>query len=128
MAISTGTKAPDFALPGVDGNNYSLSSFADKRAVVVIFSCNHCPHVVINEDRMIQIQADYADEGVQLVAISPNDEVKYPADGFEAMKVRAAQKGFNFPYLRDETQAVAAAYAAAVTPEIFLVDATGTVV
>ena len=128
MAISVGAKAPDFNLPGVDGQDHSLSSFADKRAVVVIFRCNHCPYVVANEDRVIELQADYANRGVQLVAINPNDEVKYPADSFEAMKVRAAEKGFTFPYLRDETQAVARAYGAAVTPEAFVVDASGTIV
>lgn len=128
MAISVGTKAPDFNLPGVDGQDYSLSGFTDKQAVVVIFSCNHCPYVVANEDRMIELQTDYASRGVQLVAVNPNDEVKYPADSFEAMKVRAAEKGFNFPYLRDETQQVARAYGASVTPEVFVVDAAGTIV
>ncbi len=128
MAVSIGTKAPDFNLPGVDGQDYSLSTFADKQAVVVIFSCNHCPYIVANEDRMIELQADYADRGVQLVAINPNDDIRYPADSFQAMKTRAAEKGFNFPYLRDETQQVARAYDASVTPEVFVVDATGTVV
>lgn len=128
MAVSVGTKAPDFNLPGVDGRDYSLGSFADKQAVVIIFSCNHCPYVVANEDRMTELQADYADRGVQLVAINPNDDIRYPADSFEAMKTRAAEKGFNFLYLRDETQQVARAYDASVTPEVFVVDATGTVV
>lgn len=128
MAISVGSKAPDFDLPAVDGQDYSLGSFSGKQAVVVIFSCNHCPYVVATEDRMIGLQADYADRGVQLVAINPNDEVQYPADSFEAMKTRAAEKGFNFPYLRDESQQVARAYGASVTPEVFLVDAGGTVV
>jgi len=128
MALAIGTKAPDFDLPGTDGRSYSLGTFTDKAATVVIFSCNHCPYVVANEDRMIQLQAEYADKGVQLVAINPNDEVKYPADSFEAMKTSAAEKGFNFPYLRDESQEVARAYGASVTPEVFLVDGTGVVV
>ena len=128
MTVSIGTTAPDFNLPGVDGQDYSLSTFADKQAVVVIISCNHCPHVVANEDRMIELQADYADQGVQLVAINANDDIRYPADSFQAMKTRAAEKGFNFLYLRDETQQVARAYDASVTPEVFVVDATGTVV
>lgn len=101
MAISVGAKAPDFNLPGADGQNYSLSGFTDKQAVVVIFSCNHCPYVMANEDRMIELQADYASRGVQLVAINPNDEVNYPADSLEAMKMGAAEKGFSFSYLRD---------------------------
>ncbi len=128
MAISVGSKAPDFDLPGVDGETYSLGSFADADAVVVIFSCNHCPYVVANEDRMVQIQADYADRGVRLVAICSNDAAKYPADSFDAMKARAQEKGFNFPYLRDETQEVARAWGASVTPEVFLLGPEGTVV
>lgn len=128
MAIKIGTKAPGFDLPGVDGRNHSLAGFADKEAVVVIVTCNHCPVAVANEDRMIQLQADYAARGVQLVAICSNNAATHPADSFEAMKKRAAQKGFNFPYLRDETQEVARAYGAAVTPEAFLVDKAGTIV
>jgi peroxiredoxin len=128
MAIPVGAKAPDFDLPGVDGRNHSLGNFADKRAIVVVFSCNHCPYVVANEDRMVRLQADYADTGVQLVAINPNDEINYPADSFPAMQARAAEKGFNFPYLRDETQDVARAYGASVTPEVFLIDPAGFVV
>jgi peroxiredoxin len=128
MAIKVGSKAPAFDLPGVDGRNYSLASFADKEAVVVIFSCNHCPYVVANEDRMMQIQSDYAARGVQLVAICSNNAATHPADSFENMKQRAAEKGFNFPYLRDESQEVARAYGASVTPEVFVVDKTGTVV
>ena len=128
MALSVGSKAPDFDLPGVDGRGYSLGSFADKKAVVVVFSCNHCPYVVASEDRMIGLQADYAERGIQLVAINPNDEVKYPADRFEAMKTRAAEKGFNFPYLRDESQEVARAYGDTATPEVFVVDPAGTIV
>jgi len=128
MAISVGSKAPDFDLPGVDGETYSLGSFADADAVVVIFSCNHCPYVVANEDRMVQLQADYADRGVRLVAICSNDAAKYPADSFDAMKARAQEKGFNFPYLRDETQEVARAWGASVTPEVFLLGPEGTVV
>jgi peroxiredoxin len=120
--LKIGDVAPDFNLPGVDGKNYSLSSFADKKAVVVIFSCNHCPYVIAYEDRMIAIQRDYADKGVALVAINPNDDVKYPADSFDKMAIRAKEKGFNFPYLRDETQEIARAYGATRTPEIFLLD------
>lgn len=122
MALRIGSKGPDFDLPGVDGKRYSLSSFADKKAVVVIISCNHCPTVVAYEDRMIAIQRDYEEKGVALVAINPNDEVRYPADSFEQMGIRAKEKGFNFPYLRDETQEVARGYGATRTPEVFVLD------
>ncbi len=111
-----------FNLPGVDGKNYSPNDFADKEVLAVIFSCNHCPYVRAWEDRMIQIQRDYADKGVQLIAISSNDPEQYPDDSFPKMKERAQEKGFNFPYLFDETQEVARAYGAERTPEVFVFD------
>ncbi len=118
-------QAIPFSLPGTDKQQYALSDYADKAAVAVIFSCNHCPYVLAWEDRMIQIQADYADEGVQLVLINANDASKYPTDSFPAMQKHAAAKGFNFPYLHDETQEVATAYGATRTPEVFLFDGEG---
>ena len=116
------TPAPPFSLPGVDGKTYSLDSFADAELLVVVFTCNHCPYAKACEDRLIEIQRDYRDRGVELVAINPNDAEKYPDDSFEKMKERAASKGFNFPYLRDESQEVARAYDAACTPDIFVFD------
>ena len=127
MAISVGSTAPDFKLKGVDGEEYSLDSFADKKAVAVIISCNHCPYVLAWEDRMIAIQRDYEARGVALIAINPNDDVAYPADSFDNMVRRSEEKGFNFPYVRDETQETARAYGASRTPEVFLLDADRTV-
>ncbi len=124
--LKIGDQAIPFTLPGVDDKTHSLSDYADKEAVVVIFSCNHCPYVRAWEDRMVQIQADYADKGVQLIAINANDATKYPDDSFPKMKERAREKGFNFPYLYDETQEVARAYGAERTPEVFLFDKNGT--
>ncbi|MBI2981020.1 MAG: thioredoxin family protein [Deltaproteobacteria bacterium] len=115
-------KAPDFLLPGVDGKSYSLDSFKDKKILVVIFSCNHCPYVQAYEDRMIAAQKDYADKGVRLVALCANDAREYPEDNLENMKTRAREKRYNFPYLRDETQQVARAYDAACTPEFYAFD------
>ncbi len=120
--LKIGDRALPFALPGVDGKQHTLEEYADRQALVIIFSCNHCPYVRAWEDRMVQIQADYADRGAQLVAINANDTVKYPADRMEAMIERAQEKGFNFPYLQDETQAIARAYGAERTPEVFLFD------
>ena len=127
MALSIGSKAPDFSLPGVDGETYSLSSFAQKTATVLVFSCNHCPYVVIYEDRMVELQRDYADRGVALIAVNANDTVAYPADSFENMKLRAEAKGFNFPYVLDASQDTAKAYEATRTPEVFIIDAGGTI-
>lgn len=115
-----GTPAPPFSLPGVDGKTWSLGSFSDAEILVVVFTCNHCPYAKASEDRLIEIQDDYRDQGVRLVAINPNDDRKYPDDSFASMKERAADKGFNFPYLRDEGQEVARAYDAACTPDIFV--------
>ena len=120
--LRTGDSAPGFNLPGVDGKNHSLEEFHEKKAVVVIFSCNHCPTVKAYEDRMVAIQRDYAKKGVMLVAINSNETRNYPEDSFENMKIRAKQKGFNFPYLRDESQSVARAYGAQRTPEVYVFD------
>jgi peroxiredoxin len=121
--MPAGTPAPAFDLPGVDGNRHSLDSFKDAKVLVMLFTCNHCPYAQATEQRFIDLQRDYAPRGVRLVAISSNDAVKYPADSFDAMRERAAEKGYNFPYLYDESQAVARAYDAACTPDIFVFDA-----
>lgn len=122
FTIDLGKPGPTFNLKGVDGEFHSLDDYADKKAVVVVFTCNHCPAAVKAEDRLIQIQGDYADKGVQLVAINPNEDEGHPTDSFEHMIRRAAEKGFNFPYLRDQTQEVAKAYGAVRTPHVFLLD------
>ena len=119
--LKIGDKALDFNLTGTDDKNHSLNEYANKN-IVVVFSCNHCPYVRAWEDRMIKIQADYASKGVQLIAINANDASKYPDDSFQNMKVRAREKKFNFPYLRDEDQKVATSYGAERTPEVFLFD------
>jgi peroxiredoxin len=120
--MAVGTKAPAFSLPATDGRTYSLGSFDEAQVLVVVFTCNHCPYAKAVEDRLVQLQHDYQERGVRLVAINPNDDAAYPDDSFEAMKTRARQKGFNFPYLRDESQGVARAYDAACTPDIFVFD------
>jgi peroxiredoxin len=121
--LKIGSNAPSFSnLPGTDGKKYSLSSFADKKVTVVVFSCNHCPYVQAYEDRIIGFQADYAPKGVQIVAINSNETSHYPEDNFDEMLKRAKMKKFNFPYLRDEDQSVANAYGATHTPEFFVFD------
>jgi peroxiredoxin len=120
--LNIGSIAPDFDLPGVDGKNYSLGYFKDKKGFVIIFSCNHCPYVQAYEERIKKIQSDYGNKGIGLIAINPNDSDQYEDDSFENMKKRALEKEFNFPYLRDEDQTTARAYGASHTPEIFLFD------
>jgi peroxiredoxin len=119
--LKIGSFAPDFNLPATDGKKYTLNTFADKKALVVVFSCNHCPYVQAYEDRIMDFQIVYGKD-VQVIAISSNEDVNYPEDSFENMKARAQMKKFNFPYLHDETQNVAKAYGATHTPEIFLFD------
>ena len=122
MAATMKNKAIDFELPGVDGKNHSLKELGDKKAVIILFSCNHCPYVQAYEDRIVQIQRDYADKGAQIVAINSNEDVNHPDDSFENMVKRAREKKFNFLYLRDESQKTARDYGATHTPHIFLFD------
>ena len=122
VGLPLGSIAVDFQLKGVDGKTHSLKSFADKKALAVVFSCNHCPYVQAYETRMVQLQQDYLPKGASLVAINSNDDAGYPEDSFENMITRSKEKGFNFPYLRDETQGVARKYGAICTPHIFLFD------
>ena len=122
MTLTLGSEAPSFDLPAVDGSNHSLDDYADAPALAVIWSCNHCPYVQAWEGRMIDIQRDYADRGVRVVAVSSNDAERYPEDSFEAMKARADRLAFNFDYLYDEDQSAARAYGPERTPEVFLFD------
>ena len=128
FTIDVGKPGPTFSLKGVDGDCHSLDEYAEKKGVVVVFTCNHCPAAVAYEDRLVQLQKDYAGRGVQLVAINPNEDEGHPTDSYEHMIQRAKDKGFNFPYLRDDTQEVAKAYGAVCTPHLFLLDGDRTVV
>ncbi|MFH0991145.1 MAG: thioredoxin family protein [bacterium] len=122
--LAIGTVIPEFsALPGTDSKQYSLSTFNEKKVLVIVFSCNHCPYVKAYEERMKAFQQDYEGKGVQLVAINANDTKDYPDDDFESMVKRAQEKGFNYPYLRDENQIVASAFNATHTPQFFVFDA-----
>jgi len=115
-----GMEAYDFSLKGVDDATYSLESFIDKKVLVIIFMCNHCPYVKAVIGRLVVIQQHYLDKDVQLVAINPNDDKTYPEDSFENMQKFHQDKMMNFPYLRDDTQEVAGKYNAVCTPDIYL--------
>jgi peroxiredoxin len=123
MALAIGEAAPDFNLPATDGKQYTLADAAGEQATVIMFWCNHCPYVIPNQQRVIAMQARYAARGVKFAAISANRADTYPEDSFDSMKLRAEQVGYNFPYLHDESQAVAHAYGAQRTPEVFVFDA-----
>ena len=120
--LSIGDKGPDFDLPGVDGKNHSLKNFSDYKLLAVIFTCNHCPYAQAYEDRFITIQRDFSKQELTLIAINSNAIKNHPEDDFPSMVIRSKEKGFNFPYLRDERQEIAEAYGAHYTPEVFLLD------
>ena len=126
FTIELGDRAPDFDLPGVDGNSYSLASFADAAALVVVFACNHCPHVIGTEDRMNELYAAFHERGMAFVSVNANETDGHPDDSFEHMQQRAKDKGFQFPYVRDDSQATALAYGALRTPHFYLFDADRT--
>lgn len=130
--LPLGAKAPAFTLPGIDGRTWSLKDFADSRILVVAFTCNHCPTAQYYEERIKNIVADYKSKGVALVAIMPNDpksvrldELAWSdlGDTFAEMKLRAADRHYNFPYLYDgETEETSRAYGPAATPHVFVFD------
>ena len=120
-----GTPAPDFRLPDPDGRMFSLADIAGPRGTLVMFICNHCPYVQAVIDRIQRDAAELQGLGIGVVAISANDAATYPQDAPEFMKAEAARHGFSFPYLYDETQAVARAYGAECTPDFFGFNAAG---
>ena len=123
FTIDVGANAPDFRLPGVDGSERGLADYAGKKAVVLAFTCNHCPAAIGAQDRLIALQREFAPKGLQVIAINSNEEIGHPTDDFAHMVERAKEKGFNFPYLRDKSQDVAKAYGAQRTPHFFVLDA-----
>ena len=120
--LSLGTKAPDFELPDTEGKIVSLKDFAGKKALLVVFMCNHCPFVKHIIDKLVEIVREYQTKGVAVVGINSNDVENYPEDSPSAMARVAEEKDFTFPYLYDESQSVAKAYKAACTPDFFLFD------
>jgi peroxiredoxin len=123
MSIALGQMAPDFELPGTDGERHKLSSEQGAAATVVYWTCNHCPYALAWHDRMLDLARDYTDRGVRVLAINSNDAERYPADSFEAMVERVEREGgWPHPYLFDESQQVARAWGAEKTPHVFVLD------
>lgn len=118
--LPLGTPAPDFSLPDTDGRLIERDHFRGARGFLVLFICNHCPYVKHINPGLVTFAKDYMAKGLAIVAISSNDATKYPEDGPQKMAQYKAQLGYPFPYLYDENQAVAKAYHAACTPDIFL--------
>ena len=121
--LPLGTAAPDFSLPDVTtGKTVSLADLARRDALLVMFICNHCPYVVHIREELTRLGNDYADSQLGIVAISSNDPVSYPDDDPAHLRQMAADCGFRFPVLFDETQVVAQLYDAVCTPDFFLFD------
>ncbi len=121
--LPLGTTAPDFNLPDYDGKIVSLRDFQGRKALLVVFMCNHCPFVKHVAPELAKMTDAYQQLGVGVVGISSNDIANHPDDAPDKMKVEAAQQGYHFPYLYDADQRVATAYRAACTPDFYVFDA-----
>ena len=127
--VSLGTKAPDFSLfDVVSEESKNLNELKGKNGSVIMFICNHCPYVKHVNKTIVELANKFKDDEVNFIAISSNDVINYPEDSPELMKLNAEQNKFTFPYLYDESQAVAKAYHAACTPDFYLFDADGLLV
>jgi len=122
--LPLGTKAPEFDLRDVTtGRTVSNTDFAERRALLVMFICRHCPYVAHVRPELARLGRDFTYSELGIVAISSNDPKTYPEDAPESLADEAREAGYEFPYLFDETQEVAKAYTAACTPDFFLFDA-----
>jgi peroxiredoxin len=120
-----GDKVADFKLKNVDGKMISLSDYKNAKGVIVIFDCNTCPYSKAYNERIIALNKKYASQGFHVVAIQPNDPAISPGDSFDEMKKLAEKKGYDFPYLFDETQVVSRTFGATNTPHVFLLKKEG---
>jgi len=116
--LGIGDPAPEFTLPATDGQTYTLSSFSDCTAVVLAFTCNHCPYARAYDDRLEALVNEFSAQGTGFLAINSNDAANYPDDSFEKM----AERTLGYPYAQDETQQTAVAYGAVCTPHFFVLD------
>ncbi|MGI8413641.1 MAG: thioredoxin family protein [Solirubrobacteraceae bacterium] len=123
MTLAIGALAPELELPDTNGDSWAVHGELAAKASVIVFTCNHCPYALAWHDRIAQVARDYADLGVQFLAINSNDSERYPRDSYEAMGTRVADEDWPMPYLHDRSQEVARAYGAKTTPDIFVLDA-----
>jgi hypothetical protein len=115
-----GDACPDFSLPGTDGMKHGLHDFDGSKLLCVMVSCNHCPYVVAYEPRVVALTKEYAQKGVGFIAVNGNDATRYPDDAMEPMTHRAKERGFVFPYVRDDSQDFVRALGARFTPEVYV--------
>ncbi|WP_228850763.1 thioredoxin family protein [Aegicerativicinus sediminis] len=119
-----GDKATDFKLENINGKMVSLSDYKDAKGYIVIFTCNTCPYAQAYEDRIIALDKKYASKGYPVIAIMPNNTAAKPGDNMDAMKTRAKEKGFTFPYLIDKEQKIYPQYGATKTPHVYVLEKT----
>ena len=117
-----GDYAVDFDLPNIDGKMVSMADYGEAKGYVIIFTCNTCPYAKAYESRIIELDKQYASKGFPVIAINPNDLKQQPGDSMEEMKKRASDKGYTFPYLRDDSQEVAKAFGATKTPHVYVLN------
>lgn len=116
-----GDTVEDFKLKNIDGKMVSLADYTDAKGFVIVFTCNHCPYSIANEDRLIALDKKYKTKGFPVIAINPNDPAASKGDSFADMQVRSKEKGFTFPYLFDDGQKVYPKFGATKTPHVFVV-------
>jgi peroxiredoxin len=122
---SVGDEARDFSLENIDGQMVSLADFENAKGFVVVFTCNTCPYAKAYESRVIELDKKYAAKGFPVIAINPNDVNQQPGDSMDEMIARADDKGYTFPYLRDDTQEITRAYGATKTPHVYVLNKEG---
>ncbi len=122
FTLSLGVKAPDFSLPATDGKVYSLESFKEAKALVIFFTCNHCPYVIGSDEVTRKTAEKFKSQGATFVGINSNSKITYPEDDFEHMVTRMEEHHFPWVYLYDESQQVAKAYGALRTPHFYVFD------
>ena len=126
--MDLGAKAPPFSLPDTEGAHQSLEQCAGTKGLLVVFMCNHCPYVIHIAPALAALAREYAELGIACVGINSNDVHSYPQDSPPRMREEKQRRGYDFPYLFDESQAVAHAYGAACTPDLYLFDGAQTLV
>ncbi len=115
-----GDTVNDFSLQNVDGKMVSMTDYKKAKGFIIVFTCNHCPFAKLYQERFNSMNREYTPKGFPLLAISSNDADAVPDDNFEAMKKRAKEKKYNFPYLYDKTQEVAKVFGAVKTPQAYV--------
>ena len=122
FGMGVGDYASDFELENIDGKTVSLADYKENKGFIIIFTCNTCPYAKMYEKRIMELDVKYASRGFPVIAINPNDVNQQPGDSMGEMKKRAKDKGYTFPYLRDDSQQVAANYGATKTPHVYVLN------